>query len=206
MTVRSYDRRLQLLLSAAARTFAERGFHATSMRDLSRASGMSLAGIYHYVASKQELLFLIQDRCFEKVIAGAREAVLAETDIEAKVTAFVRHHVVFFAGHMHEMKVLSHEAEQLQGTMRQQIVQRKREYVAILGNLLEQPGLTYQPVSHLAAVWSAFGMINWIYTWYKPTGQVSPAQLGEEMATVLLRGIGAPRAAIPESAPPGHPG
>jgi AcrR family transcriptional regulator len=200
--VRSYDRRLQLLLAAAARTFAERGFHATSMRDLSRASGMSLAGIYHYVASKQELLFLIQDRCFDKVIAAAREAVGAESDVEARITAFVRHHVVFFAGHMHEMKVLSHEAEQLQGTMRQQIVQRKREYVNILADLLAELPPGARPVSHLAAVWSAFGMINWIYTWYKPTGQVSPAQLGNEMATVLLQGLGAKPPATTRAAPP----
>ena len=55
--MRPYDRRLQLLLTATARIFAERGFHATSMRELSRASGMSLAGIYHYVRSKAELLF-----------------------------------------------------------------------------------------------------------------------------------------------------
>jgi AcrR family transcriptional regulator len=196
--VRSYDRRLQLLLSAAARIFAERGFHATSMRDLSRASGMSLAGIYHYVASKQELLFLIQDRCFDKVIAGCREAVAGESELQAKITAFIRHHVVFFAGHMHEMKVLSHEAEHLQGTMRQQIVQRKREYVSVLADLLDQ--LTPRPVSHLAAVWSAFGMINWIYTWYKPTGQMSPAQLGQEMAEVLLHGLAAPRGALPRGA------
>ena len=58
----AYDQRLQHLLASAARTFAERGFHATSMRDLSRASGMSLSGIYHYVKGKVELLYLIQDR------------------------------------------------------------------------------------------------------------------------------------------------
>lgn len=185
--MRSFDRRLQLLLSAAARTFAERGFHATSMRDLSRASGMSLAGIYHYVASKQELLFLIQDRCFEKVIAGAREAVARAQGLEAQIAAFIKHHVVFFAAHMHEMKVLSHEAEQLTGTMRQQVVQRKREYVAILAELVDR--LPSPRVGHLAAVWSAFGMINWIYTWYKPTGPITPEELGDQMAAVFLHGL-----------------
>jgi TetR/AcrR family transcriptional regulator, cholesterol catabolism regulator len=197
--VRSYDRRLQALLAAAARTFAERGFHATSMRDLSRASGMSLAGIYHYVASKQELLFMIQDRCLEKVTAGAREAVAEPADLEGRITAFIRHHVVFFAAHMHEMKVLVHEAEQLTGTMKQQVVQRKRDYVAIFADLIDQmPGRTTTPI---AAVWGAFGMANWIYTWYKPTGQVPPTQLGDELATIFLRGVSAQTAAPAASRP-----
>jgi Transcriptional regulator len=73
--VLAYDKRLQHLLTVAARTYAERGYQATSMRDLSKASGFSLAGIYHYVTSKLELLYLIQDRCFSLVIIGAREAV-----------------------------------------------------------------------------------------------------------------------------------
>ena len=68
-----YDQRLDTLLAAAAKTFAERGYHATSMRDLARASGFSLAGMYHYVESKQALLFQIQDRCFVLVLEGARD-------------------------------------------------------------------------------------------------------------------------------------
>ncbi len=96
----AYDKRLQHLLTVAARTYAERGYQATSMRDLSKASGFSLAGIYHYVSSKLELLYLIQDRCFSQVIiAGAREALAqAGEEPEARLAAFIQHHVTFFAG------------------------------------------------------------------------------------------------------------
>jgi len=58
--VRPTDNRLDTLLADAARIFADRGFHGTSMRDLSRESGLSLSGIYHYVDSKPELLFILQ--------------------------------------------------------------------------------------------------------------------------------------------------
>jgi AcrR family transcriptional regulator len=60
-----FDSRREHPLKAAARTFAERGFHRTSMRDLSRASGMSLAGMYYYVKGKEDLLFQIQNACFQ---------------------------------------------------------------------------------------------------------------------------------------------
>ena len=62
----TYDERLDNLLSAAAKIFAAKGFHSTSMRDLSRAAGLSLAGIYHYVAGKDELLFTSRGVAFPR--------------------------------------------------------------------------------------------------------------------------------------------
>ncbi|HSM15991.1 MAG TPA: TetR/AcrR family transcriptional regulator [Gemmatimonadales bacterium] len=180
------DNRLDTLLADAARIFAERGFHGTSMRDLSRASGLSLSGIYHYVESKHELLFLIQERCFAEVIRGAREAVAQEADPEARLGAFVRHHVGFFTGHMPEMKVLSHEAEELTGIMATAIRARKREYVAFLTELLEQ--VDVPNVSPHIAAYALFGMMNWIYTWYRPGGDIPPAHLADEIARLFLDG------------------
>ncbi|HMG18229.1 MAG TPA: helix-turn-helix domain-containing protein, partial [Gemmatimonadales bacterium] len=62
--MRPYDERLDHLLARAARVFADKGYHPTTMRDLSAASGMSLAGMYYYVRGKEDLLALIQERCF----------------------------------------------------------------------------------------------------------------------------------------------
>ncbi len=142
----AYDKRLQLLLTTAARIFAERGYQATPMRDLSKASGLSLAGIYHYVGSKLELLYLIQDRCFTQVICGRPGGSRHPgEEPEARLGAFIHHHVIFFAAHMDEMKVLSHESDELEGTMRAQLRRRKRDYANLLQELLDAgargPGL-----------------------------------------------------------------
>ena len=61
---RHYDEKLQQILKTSARIFAEKGFHRTSVRDISRAAKMSLAGLYYYFSTKEELLYLIQERCF----------------------------------------------------------------------------------------------------------------------------------------------
>ncbi|HXE58203.1 MAG TPA: TetR/AcrR family transcriptional regulator [Gemmatimonadales bacterium] len=185
-----FDRRLQQLLASAAKVFAERGYHGASMRDVARASGMSLAGIYHYVRGKQELLFLIQDRCFAAVIAGARGAVGAEATPVDRIRAFIRHHILFFAAHMDEMKVLAHEEEELSGTMRAQVRARKREYVNLLLGLLD--GVPGPRVSRRVAAYALFGMMNWIYTWYHPTGAIPAAQLAEEIAALFLGGYAEP--------------
>jgi len=190
-----FDQRLDTLLAAAARTFADRGYHATSMRDLARASGFSLAGMYHYVERKQELLFLIQDRCFQRVLDGARSAVAASADPEARLRAFIRHHVTFFAAHMNEMKVLAHEEAELTGTMRAQVRRHKKEYVGFLDALLREiPGRHADP--HIAA-YALFGMMNWIYTWYHPGGPTAPDALADELATLFLDGYVAAHHATP---------
>src|SRR5574341_1536262 len=108
MATMPYDERLEHLLSVAARVFADQGYHATTMRDLARATGMSLAGMYYYVEGKDELLFLMQERCFQQVLAGATAAVADGATPAERVTRFIEHHVGFFTSHMSEMKVLSH--------------------------------------------------------------------------------------------------
>lgn len=190
-----FDQRLEALLAAAARTFAERGYHPTSMRDLARASGFSLAGMYHYVEGKQELLFLIQDRTFGRVLEGARAAVAGATDPEARLRAFIRHHVVFFAAHMDEMKVLAHEEAELTGPMLGQVRRHKKEYVGLLDALLrEVPGRHADP--HISA-YALFGMMNWIYTWYRPSGPTPPDALADELASLFLDGYVAAHPATP---------
>ncbi len=181
-----FDSRLDRLLADAAKIFAERGFHGTSMRDLSRATGLSLSGMYHYVPSKHELLFRIQDRCLGQVASGARRAVAHASDPERRLGAFIQHHVVFFASHVAEMKVLSHEDEELTGTMAAQIRQRKRAYVAFLTELLE--ALPSPAVRPQVAAYALFGMMNWIYTWYHPAGPIPPDELAEEMARLFMDG------------------
>jgi len=187
--VPTYDHRREYLLSTAARTFAAHGFAGTSMRDLARASSMSLAGMYYYVESKDDLLFQIQKACFEAVTAGATGVVSRESDPEKRLAAFVHHHITFFTTHMGEMKVLAHEAESLSGEMLEGIRRLKRHYVDMLVALLA--ALDGQPDGrarrHIAA-YTLFGMMNWIYTWYDPAGPVGTDELAETMTRLFLNG------------------
>ncbi len=194
-----YDERLERLLSTAARVFADKGYHATTMRDLARATGMSLAGMYYYVRGKDELLFLIQERCFQQVLAGANAAVAEGVTPAERVTRFIAHHVGFFASHMSEMKVLSHEAKSLSGARLEKINRLKRRYVDLLTGLIaaldaDRDG---RPDPRIAA-YGLFGMMNWIYTWYDAKGPVSPETLADHFAQLFLTGAaGTPSALAP---------
>jgi AcrR family transcriptional regulator len=186
----TYDHRRERLLSHAARVFADQGYDGTSMRDLARASGMSLAGMYYYVKGKEDLLFQIQKTVFEAVTRGSREAASRESTAEGRLGAFIRHHVTFFATHMAEMKVLAHEAESLSGDMLEELRRIKRAYVQLMLDLLAAidglgPG---DRVRRTVAAYTLFGMMNWIYTWYKPNGPVTVAELAEAITRLFLTG------------------
>jgi AcrR family transcriptional regulator len=191
--MQDFDRRRDGLLAAAACVFAARGYHRTSMRDLARASRMSLAGMYYYVEGKEDLLFEIQKSSFELVRRGAEEAVGGATTPEERLQAFIRHHVTFFASHMDEMKVLSHEAESLTGAPLEEVRRLKRAYVGLCLDLLAavdaQDG-GRRTDRHVAA-YTLFGMMNWIYTWYDPAGPVGVDELAESICRLFLNGYAA---------------
>jgi len=180
--MRPYDERLDHLLARAARIFADQGYHSTTMRDLAAASGMSLAGMYYYVRGKEDLLALIQERCFARVLEGAERAVATATDPVERLQAFIRHHVTFFAQHMAEMKVLSHEPARGVSAI-------KRRYVDLLEALLKDAAPDETAVDRSAAAYILFGMMNWIYNWYDPAGEIDPCRLADLIARIFLGGF-----------------
>jgi AcrR family transcriptional regulator len=169
------------------------------MRDISRATGISLAGLYHYCKSKEELLFLIQDNCFGHVLERLKERLRDVDDPAERLRIFIENHLAFFAANMAEMKVLSHESESLVGEMQQNVSGKKEEYTRLARKILNDvqqslPGERSQ-VDLTVSTYAIFGMMNWIYNWYDPSGPLSVAQLVENMTRLFLVGFfGGPQA------------
>src|SRR5438046_8104375 len=122
-----YDQKLEHILRTSARIFAAKSYHSTSMRDIDRATGVSLAGLYHYCKSKEELLFLIQDHCFARVLERFEERIKGVDDPLTRLHIFIDNHLSFFAANMAEMKVLSHEAESLSGDLHERVSTTKEK-------------------------------------------------------------------------------
>jgi AcrR family transcriptional regulator len=189
-TTRHYDEKLQKLLKTAARIFAEKGFHRTSMRDISRATRMSLAGLYYYFRTKEELLYLIQERCFLTLLERWEQAAAAETDVRARIRVFAENHLTFFWHNMHEMKVMAHEDESLTGEFQDSILVLKRRYVKVLMDLVAelQSSDGGKGVDLRVATFALFGMMNWIYTWYQPKRDLPFPQLIDQMLRIYFFG------------------
>jgi len=160
------------------------------MRDLSRASGMSLSGLYYYFESKERLLFLIQKHTFTTIVRQLKAKLENVEDAEQRIRIFILNHLEYFLANPQSMKVLTHEAEVLKNGFASELAAVKREYYRICVGLLDQlkaeRGLQF---STRVAVLSLFGMMNWIYTWYNPRVDADARQISREMGDIFLRGV-----------------
>lgn len=195
-----FDRRLAEVLAFGTEVFYEKGYEGASMRDLSRASGMSLAGLYYYFESKEKLLYLIQKHTFSTIMQMLREKLEGVEDPEQRLRIFIRNHLEYFLENVKAMKVLSHEDEALKGQLGAEIAVMKREYYQLCRNLLDEfrraRGLNGR-VAPRVAVLSLFGMMNWIYTWHDRRRDDSAGEIADQMSEIFLHGllgVGRPRA------------
>jgi len=185
-----YDRRLAKILAHATEVFCRKGYEGASMRDLSRATRMSLAGLYYYFESKERLLFLIQKHTFSTIVERLKVQLEGIGDPEQRIRVFILNHLEYFLANQAAMKVLSHEAEVLKNGFGSELAAIKREYyricVGLLDDLKRDRGLHF---STRIAVLSLFGMMNWIYTWHNPRVDADAASLANEMSDIFLRGV-----------------
>jgi AcrR family transcriptional regulator len=190
-TSRNYDEKLQRILKASSKIVAEKGFHRTSVRDISRATKMSLAGLYYYFTTKEELLYLIQERCFVTLLLGWERAATADMDVRTRIRVFAENHLSFFCHNMHEMKVMAHEDESLTGEFQVKILVLKRRYVKVIMDLIRelQDREGRKGIDLRVVTFSLFGMMNWIYTWYQPKRDLPLPQLMEQMLRVYFFGV-----------------
>jgi len=185
-----FDRQLAKILEHATTLFAEKGYEGASMRDLSRLSGMSLAGLYYYFNSKEKLLYLIQRHLFLSAIDLARERLKEENDPEERIRVFIRCHLEYFLAKPDAMKVLSHEDDVLKEQMGTGVADLKRQYYHCCADLLDalKTAKGLQCNSRVATL-CLFGMMNWLPTWYNPRVDGDATVMAQEIGDVFLHGI-----------------
>jgi TetR/AcrR family transcriptional regulator, cholesterol catabolism regulator len=187
-----FEQRLGEILEYATNVFYEKGYDAASMRDLSRASGMSLAGLYYYFESKERLLYLIQKHTFETVLRELREKLDLVNDPETRVRVFIENHLAYFLANRKAMTVLSHEDDTLQNSFGVEILGLKRDYVKLGIELLDELKASRPRVAEVnsrVAVLSLFGMMNWIYTWHNARVDADAGELARQMSQIFLNGV-----------------
>ncbi len=183
--------KLQLILRHAAQVFCDKGYEGASIRDISRSSGVSLAGLYYYIQSKQQLLYLIQIHTFKTIVAQLETKLVGISEPVEKLRILVHNHLDYFLQHPVEMKVLAHEDEALEGAFRKEVLEVKRRYVKIALGIFEDMRRTgvARRLNPRVAVLTLFGMMNWTYTWHRPEMDPQADALAETIAGMFLHGV-----------------
>jgi len=191
---RGYDDQREAIVARAAELFARQGYHATSMKQLAEAAGLSKATLYHYYRDKDALLVHIADGHVSRLQALVASTRALGLKPEAQFRELVRRIVEEYADAQHAHRVLTEDAKFLPPADRQRILDKERDVVAgfaaavlALRPELKQAALA-TPMTMLL-----FGMINWMFTWMKPEGALDYRALAPMVADLFLSGLPAVR-------------
>jgi TetR/AcrR family transcriptional regulator, cholesterol catabolism regulator len=185
------------IYETAARIFCEKGFDKASMGDISSALGLTKAGVYHHIRSKEDLLYRIMSYGMDLFEEKVLNRVLVIEDPLERLRATLRGHVLLVTrDRPKEITVILHESNALKGRSRDRINTRKRRYIRFLETTfrdLVKSGVA-RKVDPSVAAFAMLGMVNWIYQWYRPGGRLSDEQLADALADLLLQGLLKPAA------------
>ena len=188
------------ILETAARLFCEKGFDKASMGDIADAMGLTKAGLYHHIGSKEELLFEIMSYGMDLFEQKVLSRVMPIADPLERLRATLRGHVLLvIRDRPKEVTVILHESNALKGRYRDRINIRKKRYIHFLEKTFKElvkSGVARR-VDPSVAAFAMLGMINWIYQWYLPGGRLNEDALADALGDVFLGGILARPAAAP---------
>lgn len=185
--------KLREICGIAARVFYEKGYEGGSMQDIAEAVGLTKAGLYHHVGSKDKLLFEIMDYGMDILDETVLQKVKHISDAREKLRQTIIGHIdLVVRARDLEITVILHENRSLKGALRKKINARKRAYIEFLEGLIGevQRGAGGEPkLSPRLAAFALLGMINWLYQWYHPEGPVHEPELAEAYADFFFRGL-----------------
>jgi AcrR family transcriptional regulator len=185
-----YDEKLELVLTAGARVISREGYGQATIRQVAGEAGMSLAGLYHYFASKEELLFLIQFHTFESILDGLKRKLDGVEDPVQRLRVMVLNHLEHFLSRMDDLKVCARELESLSGEHYERVRALRQQYLRVTLEIVESIGAKAgaSRVQPRLATLYLFGMLNWIYMWYPAEEGALGETLADQLITLFLEG------------------
>jgi AcrR family transcriptional regulator len=172
-----YERRREAVLRTAAREFARRGYHATSMDELSTATGLAAGGLYHYIGSKEQLLFAILAQLMDPLLARARELEASDAPADERLRSLLRVWLAHIEDHHNHMLVFTQERRILERDERwKQVRQSRKAFEEILGRMVAAaaPGGDTR-----LRVLALLGMVNHTAQWFRPGGRLTSEQIAD---------------------------
>lgn len=183
-----YDDQSALILARAAELFARRGFSATTMNDVAAACAVSKATLYHYFRDKRSLLARIALTHVQRLEALVADVKRLRLGPEAQLRALIERFMTAYAGAQHEHRVLTEDVKFLGDEERREVEAAEKRVVAAFAATIARVRADLTPRSTPLAM-LLFGMINWTFTWLKPEGPLTHAELAPMVVQLFLGGL-----------------
>lgn len=184
-----YDRRRREVIATAARLFAERGYQATSMSELTAATGLAAGGLYHYIESKEELLIGICDELLDPLLERAGEIVAVPAPPAEQLRALLHAWLEQIASHRDHMLVFAQERHVIEREPQWRRVRGQRKaFEQLLDDVLargERDGSMHFE-DRAFTLLTLLGMVNYTPQWLRPRGRLTPAQIADGYCDTIL--------------------
>jgi len=185
--------RKERIYEAAARSFRDKGFAATSMRDLAREVGLTASSLYNHIASKEEIL---QEICFRNARRYLEEMDAVEnmpgSSID-KVQALLHLHIRLATEDVTSITAFNDEWRHLSEPYLSDFKQLRRDYENRFRAIL-RAGMAageLKPHSESVALYSLLSSIRWLYDWYRPGRSIGTEELKRDLLDMLMHGLAA---------------
>jgi TetR/AcrR family transcriptional regulator, cholesterol catabolism regulator len=182
----------EVLFHAAGTLFRQKGYAATTLREIAAAAGMLPGSLHYRFASKETLLLKLMERGIARAIAAVRVAIADRPDPIARVRSALEAHLGLLVREDEAIYVLLYEWRVLVGPSRARMVRLRDSYDALWDGLLHRAAGTGQlrpDVDLRLTRLFLLGSANWVAQWYSPRGERSPEAIAQALADTLLEGI-----------------
>lgn len=184
-----YERKRREVIATAAKLFAERGYQATSISELTAATGLAAGGLYHYIESKEELLILICDELLDPLLLRAREIVATEAPPATQLRSLLHAWLEQIASHRDHMLVFAQERHVIEREPQwRQVRAQRKAFEQLLDDVLArgERDRTMHFEDRAFTLLTLLGMVNYTPQWLRPRGRLSPGQIADGYCDVIL--------------------
>jgi len=185
--------RLQEVLDVAARIFSAKGYRGTSLNDIGEALGMNKASLYHYVRSKEDLLYRLILRAGRRLRDVSQDPELDRLPAAAALERLVREHCRVAFEHRAELGVLVHQRRYLELDAEGEVTYRERVYVDRLKAVVAR-GVAegaFRKVDPAMAAQLVLDTVNGLLRWYRPDGRAPRDAVADEVWRFVRGGLSA---------------
>ena len=192
----SYLARREEIIQAAARVFRDRGFDAATLRDVAEALDTDRATLYYYVGSKEELLQEIVRDVLAADVRIAETVKRSRASTPKKIQTLIESMVVSYAENYPHIAVFTEDSARIarqDGEWAIEVVAQVRKYESLVRAILNKgrkDGTLRADLPLELCSMALFGMINWMYRWYRPGGKWSPEEVANTFTEIFLGGYG----------------
>lgn len=190
-TPEALPRELQVR-AAALRLFRDKGYHATSMRDIAEAVGINKGSLYSYIRSKEDLLIPFFERALSPLVVEM-EALSADASLTPteRLRRILKAHILNVAENLDILTVYLSEWRQLTADSLSTVRGQRERYAALFLAIIEdgQRQGEFRAIDSRITALGMIGMCNYLFRWYRTDGRLEPAQIADVLTDLLLRGV-----------------